>query len=356
LLSSRHCNIWWILGKMKLGRGEYSDSSVTAQGYVTDADNAFYAESAAFDSFSNAGKDLILQYRVLFTKEVQCGGAYLKLGPKMDDQNAFGGETKYNIMFGPDRCGHSKKTHLIFRQRNGEKNVLKRVEIPYRNDDVNLSHLYRMTLKPDNTVIVHIDEQEVFKGTLTDDWDLLEPKEIPDESDVKPSDWVDEPKMADPKSVKPDDWVEVKRIVDPNAKQPEDWDTDEDGAWEAPMIDNPAYKGEWKAEEIDNPDYKGPWVQKKVPNPNYKPDPELYLYEDNGFVGFENWMHNGQALIDDVIITDSVEEADELAKNFRELKKKENEKKQEIDRQAADKVEEEKEEAEFTKDEEDEEV
>lgn len=29
-----------------------------------------------------------------------------------------------------------------------------------------------------------------------------------------------------------------------------------DGDWEAPMVDNPEYKGEWKAKQIKNPNYK----------------------------------------------------------------------------------------------------
>jgi len=29
------------------------------------------------------------------------------------------------------------------------------------------------------------------------------------------------------------------------------------GEWEAPMINNPEYKGKWKPKMIANPDYKG---------------------------------------------------------------------------------------------------
>merc|ERR1712112_572061 len=94
----------------------------------------------------------------------------------------------------------------------------------------------------------------------------------------------------------------------------------------------------------------GPWVQKKVANPNYKEDPELYRYEDFGFIGFENWIHQGQVLIDDIIITDSTEDADALAKNYRDVRHVEIKKKAEIEQKKAEEAEEKKEEDSFTKD------
>merc|ERR1712183_447188 len=62
----------------------------------------------------------------------------------------------------------------------------------------------------------------------------------------KPSDWVDDSMMDDPEDKKPDDWTDEKRIVDKDASKPDDWDDEEDGEWEAPMKDNPEYKGEWQ--------------------------------------------------------------------------------------------------------------
>ena len=34
----------------------------------------------------------------------------------------------------------------------------------------------------------------------------------------------------------------LRQIPDPAAKKPEDWDEDEDGPWEAPLIENPQCK------------------------------------------------------------------------------------------------------------------
>merc|ERR1712003_524401 len=257
-------------------------------------------------------------------KDIEGGGGYLKIGPKLDDLTTFGDPTPYNIMFGPDKCGYNKRTHLIFNY--GGKNVLKKSDLAYKQEGEGTSHLYRMILKPDNTVRVEIDEEKIDEGSLKEDWELLKPKEIPDPEDKKPEDWVDDSMMNDPESKKPDDWVEEKRIVDPAAKKPEDWDDEEDGEWEAPMIDNPEYKGEWSVKRISNPAYKGVWEQKKIANPEYTPDPLMYKYDDIGAVGFEIWQVKSGTIFDNIIVTDDVAEAEQFAKETFEATKDEEKK------------------------------
>lgn len=80
-------------------------------------------------------------------------------------------------------------------------------------------------------------------------------------------------------------------IPDPTAFKPEDWDTEIDGEWEPPLVDNPVcekvagcgqwkaplvankeYKGKWRAPLIDNPNYQGKWAARKIPNPDYFED------------------------------------------------------------------------------------
>merc|ERR1712193_492904 len=79
-----------------------------------------------------------------------------------------------------------------------------------------------------------------------------------------------------------EDWevLAPKEIPDPDDKKPDDWDDEEDGDWEAPMKDNPAYKGEWMVKRISNPEYKGIWEAKKIANPEYVDDDNLYKYDD----------------------------------------------------------------------------
>merc|ERR1712232_250971 len=299
-------------------------------GIQTGEDSKFFGISAGFDSFSNEGKDLIVQYQAKYEKDVECGGGYLKIGPKLDDLTTFGDPTAYNIMFGPDKCGYTKRTHLIFNYKG--KNVLKKSDLAYKQaEDYGVSHLYTLTVKPDNTVTVAVDEEELYSGNMKDDWELLAAKVIPDPDDKKPGDWVDTSMMDDPEDAKPDDWVTEKRMVDAEAKKPDDWDDEEDGEWEAPMKDNPEYKGDWKAKRISNTEYKGVWEAKKIDNPEYVDDDAVYKYADFGFIGFDLWQVKAETIFDNIIITDDVAEADAFAGKWKTLNDVETAKKKEED-------------------------
>merc|ERR1711920_1131714 len=291
--------------------GWFGDEKEDA-GIQTVEDSRFFGISASFDSFSNEGKDLIVQYQAKYEKDVECGGGYLKIGPKMTDPTTFGDPTPYNIMFGPDKCGYTKRTHLIFNYKGN--NVLKKSDLSYKQEGEGTSHLYRMILKPDNTVRVDIDEEKIYEGSIKDDWEVLKPKEI-----------------NDPEDKKPDDWVEEKRIVDSDAKKPDDWVDEEDGDWEAPMKDNEAYKGDWYGKRISNPAYKGFWEAKKIANPEYEDDDAIYKYDDFGFVGIDLWQVKASTIFDNIIITDDKAEADAFAKKWRALNEVEQAKKKEED-------------------------
>merc|ERR1712072_1530420 len=263
-------------------------------------DSKFFGISAGFDSFTNAGKELIVQYQAKYEKDIECGGGYVKVGPKMDDPAKFGDPTVYNIMFGPDKCGYTKRTHLIFQYKG--KNVLKKTDLDYKQEGEGTSHLYRLIVKPDNTVRVEIDEEKIYEGALKEDWELLKPKEISDPDDKKPSDWVDDSMMDDPEDKKPDDW-----------------DDEEDGDWEPPMKDNPEFKGEWSVKRISNPAYKGFWEAKKIDNPEYEDDNTVYKYADFGFIGFDLWQVKGGTIFDNVIVCDDKAEADTFAAKWKAL-------------------------------------
>merc|ERR1712076_317007 len=275
------------------------------------------------------GKDVIIQYQAKCEKDIECGGGYVKLGPKMDDPSKFGDPTPYNVMFGPDKCGYTKRTHLIFSYKG--KNVLKKADLAYKQEDEGTSHLYRMILKPDNTVRVEIDEDKIYEGSIKEDWEVLKPKTIADPEDKKPSDWAEDSMMDDPADKKPDDWVTEKRIVDAEAKKPDDWDDEEDGEWEAPMKDNPEYKGDWKAKRISNPEYKGVWEAKKIDNPEYVDDDAIYAFDDFGFIGFDLWQVKGGTIFDNVIVCDDKAEADAFAKKWKALSEVEKAAKQKED-------------------------
>jgi len=298
-------------GTWKHTAGSFYGDAEEDKGLQTSEDARFYAISSKIDKpFSNEGKDLILQFSAKHPQSIDCGGGYIKLLPSTTDQKNFNGESPYAIMFGPDICGTStRRTHVIFTYQN--KNHLIKKDVRCETDK--LTHVYTLIVRPDNTYEVRIDGKKVEGGSLTDDWDFLAPKTIKDPEASKPADWVDDAKMADPSDVKPSGWDDIPaKIVDPKATKPDDWDEESDGVWEAPTIDNPEYKGEWKAKMIDNPAYKGPWVHPMIANPDFKDDNTIYKYSDIGTVGFELWQVKAGSIFDNIIVTDSLKEAEDL--------------------------------------------
>eukprot|EP01084_Bolivina_argentea_P062696 114660_1 len=298
-------------GKWQLSAGKYFGDEKESRGLQTSQDAKFYAISANLDKpVSNEAKSLVVQFEVKHEQNIDCGGGYLKIGPKWEAKK-FEGDTKYFIMFGPDICGQTKKVHMIFNYKG--QNLDWKKEPRAESDES--THLYTMVLNSDNTYELHVDGEKKESGSLEDDWAFLKPKEIPDPKDEKPADWVDEAEMDDPEDKKPEDWdKEPETIVDPDAKQPDDWDTEEDGEWEAPMISNPKYKGEWKAKRIPNPGYKGVWKAKDISNPDYVADANLYLFKDIESVGLDLWQVKSGTIFDNIIITDSLAEATAFAK------------------------------------------
>merc|ERR1712142_1188585 len=285
-------------GKFVISAGKFYGDAEKDKGLKTSQDAKFYGISAKIDKFTNEKKALVLQFTVKHEQNIDCGGGYAKLYGSDLDQKNLHGDSPYLIMFGPDICGPgTKKVHVIFNYKG--KILLTKKDIRCK-DDV-FTHLYTLIVKPDNTYEVRIDNEKVESGDLESDWDFLPPKKIKDPDAKKPEDWDDREKMDDPEDKKPEDWDQPEHIPDPDAKKPDDWDDDMDGEWEPPMIDNPAYKGEWKPKQIDNPDYS--------------PDDSLYKYSDIGAVGFDLWQVKSGTIFDNVIVTDSVEEAEEHAKN-----------------------------------------
>merc|ERR1712070_1165891 len=109
--------------------------------------------------------------------------------------------------------------------------------------------------------------------------------------------------------VKPEGYDDIsEKVPDPDATMPEDWDEEDDGEWEAPLIDNPEWKGPWKPKEIENPDYVA--------------DPDLYNFlKDAQYVGFELWQMKSGILFDDIFVSDSIEDAFEYSEKTFKVKK-----------------------------------
>ncbi|XP_055072854.2 calreticulin 3a [Misgurnus anguillicaudatus] len=305
-------------GQWKLTSGKFYGDAELDKGLQTSQDARFYALSSRFDSFSNEGKTLVIQFTVKHEQKIDCGGGYVKIFPADMDQADMHGDSQYYIMFGPDICGYStKKVHVIFNYK-GQNHLIKK-DIKCKDDE--LTHLYTLILNPDQTYEVKIDNEKVESGSLEEDWDFLPAKKIKDPEAKKPEDWDDRAKIDDPEDTKPADWDRPENIPDPDAKKPEDWDEDMDGEWEPPMIPNPEYKGEWKPKQIDNPNYKGVWVHPEIDNPEYTPDDAIYKFEKIGVLGLDLWQVKSGTIFDNFLISDDVQEAEIFGKETWEVTK-----------------------------------
>lgn len=312
-------------GKVGLSAGKYFTDEEAEKGLQTQEDARFYHLTTEIpEEFSNKDKTLVLQYSLKQEQGIDCGGGYVKLHPAGIDQADYTGDTEYNIMFGPDICGGTRRTHFILNRRG--KNHLIREDIPTETDTY--THVYTLVIRPDNTFSVLTDGKESRKGSIEDAFDILEPKKIKDPSKSKPADWVDEQYIDDPNDVKPEGWDDIpQEIDDPEAEKPADWDAELDGEWEAPKVPNPEYKGPWRPKKIENPGWKGEWVHPLIDNPAYAPDASLYAFDSFKFVGIEIWQVKSGSIYDNFLVTDSEDEAKEARKAL--LKRVEGEKKAE---------------------------
>ncbi|KAJ8372917.1 hypothetical protein AAFF_G00275670 [Aldrovandia affinis] len=298
-------------GQWKLTAGNFYGDAELDKGLQTSQDARFYALSARFEPFSNEGKSLVVQFTVKHEQKIDCGGGYVKVFPAALDQAHMHGDSQYYIMFGPDICGYStKKVHVIINYKG--KNHLIKKDIKCKDDE--LTHLYTLILRPDNSYEVKIDNEKVESGTLEEDWDILPPKKIKDPEAKKPEDWDDRAKLDDPEDTKPEDWEKPENVPDPDAKKPDDWDEDMDGEWEPPMIPNLEYQGEWKPKQMDNPDYKGVWVHPEIDNPEYDADAEVYKFDSISVLGLDLWQVKSGTIFDNFLITDDEKAAEEFGK------------------------------------------
>lgn len=337
-------------------------------GLVVKSPAAHHAISAPFPKIlDNKGKTLVVQYEVKLQNGLECGGAYIKLlkeSPTGIQAQEFSDQTEYSIMFGPDRCGATNKVHFIFRHKNPKTDQYEEKHLTNTPaiKNTKTTALYTLIVRPDQTFAIKINDEEVTKGSLLEDFEpsVNPPNEIDDPNDKKPEDWVDESKIVDPEAKKPDDWDEdapreildeeaekpagwlddePSTIPDPDAEKPEEWDDEEDGDWVPPSVSNPkceeapgcgtwvrptksnpAYKGKWTAPMIDNPAYKGVWAPKKIPNPDFYEDKTPSNFEPMAGIGIEIWTMQENILFDNIYIGHSETEAADFAKETYHVK------------------------------------
>lgn len=336
----------FIISKLENITGNWSVETVSEprgidgeKMFFMELGSAYYGASTKLPQpLTLQNQTLVVQYEVRLQENLECGGAYIKLfSDENYDEDSVSNETKYSIMFGPDKCGSTDKVHFIFRHKNilsGEIEEKHLQEPPQIKSD-QLTHLYTLIVRPDNTFEILIDGQSAKMGSLLTDFkpSVFPSKEIDDPNDTKPADWVDDKQIPDPNATKPADWDEdapqfipdpnktkapegwledePKRIPDPNQKKPDDWDDEVLGEWEpqiidnpkclqapgcgkyeVPVIPNPAFRGKWQAPMIDNPAYKGEWKPRQIPNPYYYEDRHPHNFMTITAAGFDLWEVN----------------------------------------------------------------
>ena len=102
-------------GKFAWSAGKFFNDATEDKGIQTSQDARFYGISAKFPSFSNKGKQLIIQFSVKHEQNIDCGGGYVKVFPSSLDQADMHGDSVYNLMFGPDICGPGTRKACIAR-------------------------------------------------------------------------------------------------------------------------------------------------------------------------------------------------------------------------------------------------
>jgi len=320
-------------------------------------------KSVDFSALHSEQKPFVVQYEVKYQDSMECGGSYLKLVAEAEEEfssEAFNDKSTYSIMFGPDKCGLDSKLHFIINFKNPvngeveEKHAKASSSIKEIFSD-GKSHLVTLVLDYDGSFEMLVDQSNVNSGNIMENMtpSINPPAEIDDPSDSKPEDWDDKQKIPDPMASKPEDWDEEapkfiadedavmpedwlenepEVIPDPAAAQPEDWDTEEDGEWEAPTVENPkcasgncgpwtrpqipnpAFKGKWAPPMIENPNYSGVWAPRKIANPGFFEDktPFASLMPITA-VGLELWTMTKDIMFDNIILTDSRSTADDWA-------------------------------------------
>jgi len=154
---------------------------------------SYYGLSTKFpEVLDPKDKTLVVQYELRFQDTLECGGAYMKLfGNDNFEPEKLCNETRYVIMFGPDKCGSTNKVHFIFRHKNPITGVVEEkhmTDAPSIKTDKN-NHLYTLIVRPDNSFEILIDAESVKQGNLLTDFapSVNPPKEIDDPTDKKTS-------------------------------------------------------------------------------------------------------------------------------------------------------------------------
>lgn len=143
---------------------------------ITEIPASHYGIATLFDKpIDLTEKDLVVQYEVRYQKGLECGGAYIKLlrDGALSSAEDLTSTTPYVVMFGPDYCGNTDRVQVIIPHYNpvskewSEKRLIRGPRI-VRDE---LTHLYTLIIRRDDSVEILIDQVNKFSGNLNTDFD-----------------------------------------------------------------------------------------------------------------------------------------------------------------------------------------
>lgn len=100
-------------------------------------------------------------------------------------------DTRYSVMFGPDKCGTNNKVHFIIQYENPVSKIWEEkhfnTSISIKSDKIKF-HLYTLHIKNNNDFEIYIDKKLAGKGNLLTHLDpaINPPTEIDDPTDSQP--------------------------------------------------------------------------------------------------------------------------------------------------------------------------
>ncbi|KAJ5074633.1 calreticulin [Anaeramoeba ignava] len=169
---------WISSNKTNLGRwirsaGDWFGDPEKDKGIKTIDKEHFYQISAKFPEIIESTKNttLVIQLIIQISDFSNCGGGYIKILPKGTNQKTL---DKYSLIFGPDICEGDPKILITFNY-NGKILAWKKIKPFLQNQ---LTHVYTLVLKPNNRYEVWIDLVKTYQGSLYEDFDFIEPKQI----------------------------------------------------------------------------------------------------------------------------------------------------------------------------------
>ncbi|KAJ6237375.1 calnexin 14d-related [Anaeramoeba flamelloides] len=273
-------------GKWTIENSKNPSGVINDTGLVMKTEAALHGISKEFQTpFDPTSKGLIIQYELRYQEFVSCAGSYIKLLSQFDSQH-FSRDNDYLIMFGPDWCGkQSNAVRFIYglndsgndkeatatESKSGSEKLVQLEDPPEMKLD-DLSHLYTLVIFPNQSWEIWVDLETVKQGSnLTKGFNGIEQK------------WIN-----DPDDFEPEDWDENEYIEDPNAKTPQLWDTEQDGEWEAPRIENP----DWEE-----------WQPRKILNPNWNENQNGFAFQPIHGMGLELWSMGKNIMFDNILVT-----------------------------------------------------